>query len=61
MILNAWPGRESNQELARSRYILEPQILLNVVMTRSNVDPTDQASAIVARIAAQPRVIRAAR
>ncbi|NQV10843.1 MAG: YegS/Rv2252/BmrU family lipid kinase [Cyanobacteria bacterium] len=55
LIFNPVAGQgDPNQELAQIRYLLEPQILLNVVMTKVDVDPTDQASAIVARIEAQP-------
>ncbi|MCT0199534.1 YegS/Rv2252/BmrU family lipid kinase [Synechococcus sp. CS-1325] len=55
LIFNPVAGQgNSQQELAMIRSILEPQILLNVVITKPDLDPADQARAIVATIQAQP-------
>jgi YegS/Rv2252/BmrU family lipid kinase len=39
-----------NMELALIREVLEPQILVNVIMTQPNVDPADQTREIIAHI-----------
>jgi len=55
LIFNPVAGQgNSHQDLALIRMILEPQILLNVVITKPDLDPADQARAIVATIQAQP-------
>jgi YegS/Rv2252/BmrU family lipid kinase len=55
LIFNPVAGQgNSHQDLALIRSILEPQILLNVVITKPDLDPVDQARAIVATIQAQP-------
>jgi len=48
LILTPWPGRENpNRELAQNPLILLGAAdLLNVVIAKIDVDPTDQASAI---------------
>ncbi|MBD2426997.1 YegS/Rv2252/BmrU family lipid kinase [Phormidium sp. FACHB-1136] len=51
MIFNPVAGQGNpNIDLATIREILEPQILVNVIMTQPNVDPADQAREIIATI-----------
>ncbi len=51
MIFNPVAGQGNpNIDLATIREILEPQILVNVIMTQPNVDPAEQAREIIATI-----------
>lgn len=51
MIFNPVAGQGNpNIDLATIREILEPQILVNVIMTQPNVDPAEQAREIIANI-----------
>lgn len=51
MIFNPVAGQGNpNIDLATIREMLEPQILVNVIMTQPNVDPADQAREIIANI-----------
>lgn len=51
MIFNPVAGQGNpNIDLATIREILEPQILVNVIMTQPNLDPADQAREIIANI-----------
>ncbi len=54
LIFNPVAGQGNpNIDLATIREMLEPQILINVVMTQPNVDPADQAREIIATIQSQ--------
>ncbi|WP_416672938.1 YegS/Rv2252/BmrU family lipid kinase [Egbenema bharatensis] len=51
LIFNPVAGQGNpNLALAMIREILEPQILVNVIMTQPDVDPADQARAVIANI-----------
>ncbi|MEB3289825.1 MAG: YegS/Rv2252/BmrU family lipid kinase [Leptolyngbya sp.] len=51
LIFNPVAGQGNpNIDLATIREILEPQILINVIMTQPNLDPADQAREIIATI-----------
>lgn len=54
LIFNPVAGQGNpNQELALIRATLEPQILLNVIMTQPDVDPADQARQVIETIEAR--------
>ena len=54
LIFNPVAGQGNpNQELALIRSFLEPQILVNVIMTQSDVDPADQTREAIAAIQAR--------
>jgi diacylglycerol kinase (ATP) len=53
-IFNPVAGQgDPNVDLTLIREVLEPQILVNVVMTKPDVDPADQAREIIAHIKSQ--------
>lgn len=55
LIFNPVAGQGNpNQDIALIRNILEPQVLVNVIMTRPDVDPADQTREVVATIQAEP-------
>ncbi|MCT0217646.1 NAD(+)/NADH kinase [Synechococcus sp. CS-1329] len=55
LIFNPVAGQgDPNQDLTLIRSLLEPQLLLNVVMTRPDRDPADQARELVDLIQARP-------